>query len=68
MKIIEKFIGTISDDEIREKLLGVTQERGAFRRFKDGVREQDVFLNCNPEVARTKFILNPNNIHIKTAQ
>jgi hypothetical protein len=41
-EIIEEFIGTVSDDEIREKLFGAIQGRGAFRRFKYGVREHDV--------------------------
>jgi hypothetical protein len=41
-EIIEEFIGTLSDDEVREELFGAIQGRGAFRRFKDGVREHDV--------------------------
>ena len=41
-EIIEEFIGTISDDEVREELFGAIQGRGAFRRFKDGIIEHDV--------------------------
>jgi hypothetical protein len=41
-EIIEEFIGTLSDDEVREELFGAIQGRGAFRRFKDGIREYGV--------------------------
>ncbi|QGQ93865.1 hypothetical protein EHS13_02560 [Paenibacillus psychroresistens] len=41
-EIIEEFIGTISDTEVRKELFGVIQGRGAFRRFKDGIREHEV--------------------------
>ncbi|MDQ0877501.1 hypothetical protein QFZ77_006160 [Paenibacillus sp. V4I3] len=41
-EIIEEFIGTLSEDEVREELFGAIQGRGAFRRFKDGIIEHDV--------------------------
>jgi hypothetical protein len=41
-EIVEEFIGTLSDDEVREELFGAIQGRGAFRRFKDGIIEHDV--------------------------
>jgi hypothetical protein len=40
--IIEEFIGTISDNEVQEELFEAIQGRGAFRKFKDGIREHDV--------------------------
>lgn len=41
-EIIEEFIGTLSETEIREELFGAIQGRGAFRRFKDRIIEHDV--------------------------
>jgi hypothetical protein len=41
-EIIEEFIGTLSVVEVREELFETIQGRGAFRRFKDGIREHDV--------------------------
>lgn len=41
-EIVEEFIGTLSDEEVREELFEAIQGRGAFRRFKDGIREHDV--------------------------
>jgi hypothetical protein len=41
-EIIEEFISTISDDEVREELFDAIQGRGAFRRFKDGIIEHGV--------------------------
>ncbi len=41
-EIVEEFIGTLSEAEVREELFGAIQGRGAFRRFKDGIREHDV--------------------------
>jgi hypothetical protein len=41
-EIVEEFIGILSEAEVREKLFGAIQGRGAFRRFKDGIREHDV--------------------------
>jgi hypothetical protein len=41
-EIIEEFIGELRDDEVRAELLGAIQGRGAFRRFKDGIKENDV--------------------------
>ena len=41
-EIIEEFIGTISEEEIREALYEAIQGRGAFRRFKDGIIEHGV--------------------------
>jgi hypothetical protein len=41
-EIVEEFIGTISDDEVREELSEAIQGKGAFRRFKDGIREYEV--------------------------
>jgi hypothetical protein len=41
-EIVEEFIGTLSDDEVQEELFGAIQGKGAFRRFKDGIREHDV--------------------------
>jgi hypothetical protein len=41
-EIIEEFIGTLSDDEVREELFDAIQGRGAFRRFKDGIIEHGV--------------------------
>lgn len=41
-EIIEDFIGTLSEAEVREELFGAIQGRGAFRRFKDGIIEHDV--------------------------
>ncbi|BBH19246.1 hypothetical protein Back11_05910 [Paenibacillus baekrokdamisoli] len=41
-EIIEEFIGTLSEVEVQEELFGAIQGRGAFRRFKDGIREHDV--------------------------
>ncbi|MDQ0897759.1 MULTISPECIES: UPF0158 family protein [unclassified Paenibacillus] len=41
-EIIEEFIGTLSEDEVREELFGAIQGRGAFRRFKDGIIEHGV--------------------------
>lgn len=40
--IVEEFIGTLSEAEIREELFGAIQGRGAFRRFKDAIREHGV--------------------------
>jgi hypothetical protein len=39
---VQEFIETISDAEVREELFGAIQGRGAFRRFKDVIREHDV--------------------------
>jgi hypothetical protein len=41
-EIIEEFIGKLRDDELRAELFGAIQGRGAFRRFKDGIKENDV--------------------------
>jgi len=41
-EIVEEFIGRLSEAEVREELFGAIQGRGAFRRFKDGIREHDV--------------------------
>lgn len=41
-EIIEEFIGTIHEEEIREELYEAIQGRGAFRRFKDGIIEHGV--------------------------
>jgi hypothetical protein len=41
-EIVEEFIGTLSEAEVREELFGAIQGRGAFRRFKDGIREHGV--------------------------
>ncbi|MDQ8739314.1 UPF0158 family protein [Paenibacillus sp. LHD-38] len=41
-EIVEEFIGTLSEVEVREELFGAIQGRGAFRRFKDRIREHDV--------------------------
>jgi hypothetical protein len=40
--IIQDFIGTLMDEDIREKMNEAIQGRGAFRRFKDGIIEHDV--------------------------
>lgn len=41
-EIVEEFIGTLSEAEVRKELFGAIQGRGAFRRFKDGIIEHDV--------------------------
>lgn len=41
-ELIEEFIETISDTEVREELFKAIQGRGAFRRFKDGIIEHGV--------------------------
>jgi len=41
-EIIEEFIGTLNEAEVREELFGAIQGRGAFRRFKDGISEHDL--------------------------
>ncbi|MFC5452548.1 UPF0158 family protein [Paenibacillus aestuarii] len=41
-EIIEDFIGTLEDGDIREELFEAIQGRGAFRRFKDGIIEHGV--------------------------
>jgi hypothetical protein len=41
-EIIEDFIGTLEDEDIREELFEAIQGRGAFRRFKDGIIEHGV--------------------------
>lgn len=41
-EIVEEFIGTLSEAEVRDELFEAIQGRGAFRRFKDGIREHDV--------------------------
>ncbi|CAH1232634.1 hypothetical protein PAECIP111891_07068 [Paenibacillus allorhizoplanae] len=41
-ELVEEFIGTLSEVEVQEELFGAIQGRGAFRRFKDGIREHDV--------------------------
>jgi hypothetical protein len=41
-EIVEEFIGTLSEEEVREELFGAIQARGAFRRFKNGIRDHDV--------------------------
>lgn len=41
-EIIEEFIGTLIEEEIREALYEAIQGRGAFRRFKDGIIEHGV--------------------------
>ncbi|MFH5183756.1 UPF0158 family protein [Paenibacillus sp. TAB 01] len=41
-EIIENFIGTLEDGDIREVLYEATQGRGAFRRFKDGIIEHGI--------------------------
>ncbi|MCY9662661.1 UPF0158 family protein [Paenibacillus chondroitinus] len=41
-EIIEDFIGTLEDGDIREELFVAIQGRGAFRRFKDGIIEHGV--------------------------
>ncbi|CAG7652163.1 hypothetical protein PAESOLCIP111_06471 [Paenibacillus solanacearum] len=41
-EIIQDFIGTLEDDDIREELYDAIQGRGAFRRFKDSIIEQSV--------------------------
>ncbi|CAM4505256.1 hypothetical protein FHS16_005672 [Paenibacillus endophyticus] len=40
-EIVEAFIETLDKAEVREKLFGAIQGRGAFRRFKDGIIEHD---------------------------
>lgn len=40
--IIEDFIGTLEDENIREELYEAIRGRGAFRRFKDGIIEHGV--------------------------
>jgi hypothetical protein len=40
--IIQDFIGTLVDEDIREKMNEAIQGRGAFRRFKDGIIEHGV--------------------------
>ncbi|NOU92475.1 hypothetical protein GC093_04390 [Paenibacillus sp. LMG 31456] len=39
---MEEFIGTLKDQNVREELYEAIQGRGAFRRFKDGIVENDV--------------------------
>lgn len=41
-EIMEKFIWTIRDEEIRDDLYNAIQGRGAYRRFKDGIIEHGV--------------------------
>jgi hypothetical protein len=41
-EIIQDFIGTLVDEDIRDKINEVIQGRGAFRRFKDGIIEHGV--------------------------
>lgn len=41
-EIVEEFIGTLNEADVREELFGAIQGKGAFRRFKDGIREHDV--------------------------
>jgi hypothetical protein len=41
-ELVEEFIGTISEAEVREELFGAIQGKGAFRRFKDAIREYDI--------------------------
>ncbi|SDM78471.1 Uncharacterised protein family (UPF0158) [Paenibacillus sp. yr247] len=41
-EMIEDFIGTLVDEDIREELYEAIQGRGAFRRFKDGIIEHGV--------------------------
>jgi hypothetical protein len=40
--IVQDFIGTLVDEDIREKMIEAIQGRGAFRRFKDGIIEYGV--------------------------
>jgi hypothetical protein len=40
--IVQDFIGTLVDEDIREKMNEAIQGRGAFRRFKDGIIEHGV--------------------------
>lgn len=41
-EIIQDFIGTLEDEDIREEMYEATEGRGAFRRFKDGIIEHGV--------------------------
>jgi hypothetical protein len=41
-ELVEEFIGKISEAEVREELFGAIQGKGAFRRFKDAIREYDI--------------------------
>jgi hypothetical protein len=41
-ELVEEYIGTISEAEVREELFGAIQGKGAFRRFKDAIREYDI--------------------------
>jgi hypothetical protein len=41
-QVIQDFIGTLKDDEIRAELYEAIEGRGAFRRFKDGILEHGV--------------------------
>jgi hypothetical protein len=41
-ELVEEFIGTISEVEVREELFEAIQGKGAFRRFKDAIREYDI--------------------------
>lgn len=41
-EIMEGFIGTLEDEDIRVNLYEAIQGRGAFRRFKDGIIEHGV--------------------------
>jgi hypothetical protein len=41
-ELIQDFIGTLQDDEIRAGLYEGIQGRGAFRRFKDGIIEHSI--------------------------
>jgi len=38
-RIMERFISSIADERIRNRLLGAIRGKGSFRRFKDTVRE-----------------------------
>lgn len=41
-EIMQDFIRTLEDEDIREEMYEVIQGRGAFRRFKDGIMEHGV--------------------------
>jgi hypothetical protein len=45
---MERFIGTVEDARLRERLWNAIQGRGAFRRFKD-------LLACHPQVEEAWF-------------
>ncbi|WP_409340794.1 UPF0158 family protein [Paenibacillus sp. MBLB4367] len=44
-EIMEEFIGTLEDQNIRKDLYDAIQGRGAYRRFKDGILEHGIVKN-----------------------